>query len=45
MKILLYLRLEDVALYSDTVCIHVKYDLKKNRTDVNLESNWDNAAG
>lgn len=30
MKILLYLGLEEVALYSDTVCVYVKYNLKEN---------------
>lgn len=44
MKILCYLGLEDVALYSDTVCVCVKY-LKENKTYVKLEGNWDNATG
>lgn len=45
MKILCYLGLEDVALsvtdvtlYSDTVCVCVKY-LKENKTYIKLEDN------
>lgn len=43
MKILLHLEMEDVALYSDTVCIYIKHHLKENKIDVKLEDNWDNA--
>lgn len=34
MKILLHLELEDVALYSDTVCIYTKYHLKENKCEI-----------
>lgn len=37
MKTLPYLGLEEVALYSDAVCVYVKYNLKRNKIDVKLK--------